>query len=53
MVRSILADAKLPQKFLAEALSTAAYLRNRSPTKLLKEEHHLRRGRVVNQELTI
>lgn len=33
MVRSMLAGAKLPQKFWAEALSTAAYLRNRSPTK--------------------
>ena len=29
----MLADAKLPHKFWAEALSTAAYLRNRSPTK--------------------
>ena len=33
MVRSMLADAKLPHRFWAEALSTAAYLRNRSPTK--------------------
>ena len=31
--RSMLADSKLPQKFWAEALSTAVYLRNRSPTK--------------------
>ena len=31
-VRSMLTDAKLPQKFWAEALSTAVYLRNRSPT---------------------
>ena len=31
-VCSMLADAKLPHKFWAEALSTAAYLRNRSPT---------------------
>jgi transposase InsO family protein len=30
-VRSMLADAKLPHKFWAEALSTAVYLRNRSP----------------------
>ena len=30
---SMLADSKLPQKFWAEALSTAVYLRNRSPTK--------------------
>ena len=31
--QSMLADSKLPQKFWAEALSTAGYLRNRSPTK--------------------
>ena len=31
-VRSMLADAKLPHRFGAEALSTAVYLRNRSPT---------------------
>lgn len=31
--RSMLIDAKLPQQFWAEALSTAVYLRNRSPTK--------------------
>ena len=30
--RAMLLDAKLPQKFWAEAISTAAYLRNRSPT---------------------
>ena len=35
-VRTMLADAKLPQKFWAEALSTAAYLRNRSPTKAVE-----------------
>lgn len=35
-VRSMLAYAKLPQKFWAEALSTALYLRNRSPTKSVK-----------------
>ena len=28
----MLSDAKLPKKFWAEALSTAVYLRNRSPT---------------------
>ena len=32
-VRSMLSHAKLPHKFWGEALSTAAYLRNRSPTK--------------------
>ena len=31
-VRSMLSDAKLPRKFWAETLSTAVYLRNRSPT---------------------
>ena len=31
--RSMLADSKLPPKVWAEALSTAVYLRNRSPTK--------------------
>ena len=31
-VRSMLADARLPHRFWAEALSTAVYLRNRSPT---------------------
>ena len=31
-LRSMLADAKLPRKFWAETLSTAVYLRNRSPT---------------------
>ena len=36
-VRSMLSDAKLPQKFWAEALSTAVYLRNRSPTKAVTE----------------
>ena len=34
-VWSILADSRLPHKFWAEALSTAAYLINRSPTKTL------------------
>ena len=32
MTRAMLLDAKLHQKFWAEAISTAAYLRNRSPT---------------------
>ena len=34
--RSMLSNANLPPKFWAEALSTAAYLRNRSPTKVVK-----------------
>ena len=32
----MLINAKLPHKFWAEALSTATYLRNRSPTKAVK-----------------
>ena len=32
-VRSMLVDSNLPHAFWAEALSTATYLRNRSPTK--------------------
>ena len=35
-VRSMLADSQLPQKFWAEALSTAVYLRNRSPTRAVE-----------------
>ena len=34
-VRSMLIDSKLPHKFWAEALNTATYLRNRSPTKAI------------------
>lgn len=37
-VRSMLTDAKLPHEFWAEALSTAVYLRNHSPTKVLCEK---------------
>ena len=36
MVRSTLVDSKLPPKFWAEALSTAVYLQNRSPTKAVE-----------------
>ena len=35
-VRSMLADARLPHRFWAEALSTAVYLRNRSPTTVVE-----------------
>ena len=35
-VRTMLADSRLPHRFWAEALSTAVYLRNRSPTKALE-----------------
>ena len=35
-VRSILAHAKLPQKFWVEALNTTVYLHNRSPTRALE-----------------
>ena len=33
MTRSMLLDSKLPHNFWAEALATAAYIRNRCPTK--------------------
>ena len=36
MVRSMLADSQLPKLFWAEALATATYLRNRSPTKAVE-----------------
>ena len=35
MAQSMLLDAKLPKKFWAEAVSTAIYLKNRSPSKVL------------------
>ena len=41
-VRSMLADSKLPHRFWAEALSTATYLINRSPTKTLEDKNTLR-----------
>ena len=37
MARSMLLDAKLPKKFWAEAVSTAVYLKNRSPSKPLSK----------------
>ena len=36
-VRSMLAFARMPNKFWGEALSTAAYLRNSSPTRAVRE----------------
>ena len=33
----MLSGAKLPKKFWAEALNTAVYLRNRSPTRAVQE----------------
>ena len=34
----MLADSELPKQFLAEALSTARYLRNLSPTKAVQDK---------------
>ena len=36
-MHSMLIDAKLPHAFWAEAISTAVYLRNRSPTTVLED----------------
>ena len=36
MTRAMLSESKLPQSLWAESLSTATYLRNRSPTKAVK-----------------
>ena len=36
MIRSMLADSEFPKSFWAEALATAIYLRNRSPTKAVE-----------------
>ena len=36
LVRTMLIDSGLPHKFWAEALSTACYLKNRSPVRVLK-----------------
>lgn len=38
MVRCMLHDSNLPKKFWAEALNTAVYLRNRSPTKSIDDK---------------
>ena len=53
MVRSMLADSELPISFLAEALSTATYLRNCSPIPLFQEELHMKLSIVKNQKLNI
>ena len=37
VMRSMLSESSLPKKFWAEALATATYLRNRSPTKAVEE----------------
>ncbi len=37
-VQSMLADSSLPLGFWAEALSTAAYVVNRSPTRVLNDK---------------
>ena len=37
MVRCMLADSGLPKKFWAEAMSTATYIRNRCPTRILPD----------------
>ena len=44
LVRSMLSDVKLPKMFRVEVLSTAMYLRNRSPTTAVKRRHHLYEG---------
>ena len=36
-IRSMLSESKMPKQFWAEALSTATYLRNLSPTKAVKD----------------
>lgn len=38
MVRAMLIDSGLPHKFWAEALSTAVYLKNRSPSRAISEK---------------
>lgn len=37
MARSMLLDSKLPKKFWGEAISTAVYLKNRTPVKVLNK----------------
>ena len=37
MARSMLLDSKLPKKFWGEAISTAVYLKNRTPVKALNK----------------
>ena len=44
MARSMLHDSKLPEIFWSEAVNTAVYLRNRSPTAGLSNENSLSGG---------
>ena len=43
-VRSMLSHAGLPDSYWAEAVATAAYVRNRLPTAAIKEDKHLMNG---------
>ena len=53
-VHSMFADAQLPHKFWAEALSTAVYLWNRSPTTAVPDTTpYMKLGQVTNQMLNI
>lgn len=36
--RSMMSHAKLPDKYWAEAIATAAYLKNRTPTNAMKQD---------------
>ena len=38
IIRSILTDSELPKRFWAEVLSTATYLRKRSPTNVVQDK---------------
>ena len=48
--RSMLSHSKLPKTYWAEAVATAAYIQNRLPTSLLKQETPTRDG--VERNLT-
>ena len=52
--RSMLLDAKLPQKFWAQSVSTAVYLRNRCLTKAVQGiRHPMKHGMEKSQRWTI